>query len=229
MTHEHSLVPRLSHEQWREDLHVFAHELVQRHKNPYHLVSQAAFAHAVAALDAQISVLKDYEIVVAIERLAAMIGDGHTRLDTSGLYHVLPFEAFWFGRSLRVVRTTPAYQHALGAQILAVEQHAIRDVQQRLQALIPQAENRWYSLHESTSPLSSVERLSALGLVSHLGDVQVTVRDDLGKRSTLRIPPLLPNTPVPWVEVATPPLFAQRRVLLEVNVGLAGLIEEQFL
>lgn len=212
MSHQPSSIPSLSHEQWREDLHVFAQQLVQRHKNPYHLISQAAFAQAVAALDAQIPVLKDYEIVVGIERLAAMIGDGHTRLDTTGLYHALPFEAFWFGRSLRVVRTTPAYQRALGAQIVAVEQHPLHAVQKRLQDLIPQAENRWYTLHESASRLLSVERLAARGIVPHLGDVHITVRDDLRNTTTLPMTPLSPASPVTWTEVTTPlPLFAQRR------------------
>jgi hypothetical protein len=116
--HAHPPKPALSKEQWRDDLNVFTQELTQRHKNPYHLVTQAAFEQAVAELYTRIPIFKDYEVVHGIQRLAAMIGDGHTRLDTRNLFHAFPFEAFWFGRDLRIVRTIPAHQEILGTRII---------------------------------------------------------------------------------------------------------------
>jgi hypothetical protein len=207
-----SPIPILSKEQWREDLHVFAQELTQRHKNPWHLITRKAFEQAVRMLDARIPALKHYEVVVGIQRLAAMIGDGHTRLETHGLYHFFPLEVFWFGQQLRIVRTISAYRQALGMQILKIANHPIREVQRRLQAIIPQAENRWYQLHQSASHLSRVEPLAALGILPQVDDALFTCKDDAGNRFSFLVAPVPPTTSVTWVEAAVPPpLYLQRR------------------
>jgi hypothetical protein len=73
MTLPVSPIPALSADQWREDLQIFARELAQRHYNPWHLTSRNVFEHAVVTLDAQIPTLKPYEVVVGIQRLAALI------------------------------------------------------------------------------------------------------------------------------------------------------------
>ena len=93
-------IPSLTAEQWTKDLHHFAHEIRTEHRDPYHLISKARFASEVAALETEIPRMKDYEVVVGLQRLAALIGDGHTFVDTSP-YRRLPVEAFWFGEDLR--------------------------------------------------------------------------------------------------------------------------------
>jgi len=80
-------IPALRAQQWREDLRFFATELVRRHRNAYHLVSKEDLDRAVAELDARVPSLRDHEVVVGMQRLAAMIGDGHTFLGTGDLYH----------------------------------------------------------------------------------------------------------------------------------------------
>jgi len=67
--------------QWREDLRFMAGEIQRRHKNPYHQVSKRQFEAAVADLDARIPSLQRNEIIVGMMRIAAMVGDGHTRVD----------------------------------------------------------------------------------------------------------------------------------------------------
>jgi hypothetical protein len=76
-----SLIPVLSKAQWHDDLRYFAVELPKKHKNAFHRIGRAQFGDAVARLDAGIDTLKDYEIVTGLQRLAAMIGDGHEFLD----------------------------------------------------------------------------------------------------------------------------------------------------
>lgn len=67
--------------QWRADLRVLADSLVARHRQPFHKITQAAFDSAVADLDTRIPSLQDHEVIVGLARLAAMLGDGHTRLE----------------------------------------------------------------------------------------------------------------------------------------------------
>src|SRR5262245_60366455 len=78
--------PALTSQQWTQDLDFFAQEITANHRDPYHLTNKADFDRAVADLRRRIPSMKDYQIMVGLQRLAALIGDGHTFLDTSGLY-----------------------------------------------------------------------------------------------------------------------------------------------
>jgi len=206
-----SRIPTLTKELWREDLRFFARELTGRHRSPYHLVSRQAFEQAVAELDARIPSLQDYEVVVGIQSLAARIGDGHTFLGTGDLYHFFPFEVFWFGKAMRVVRTVPAYQRALGARIVKIGAYRIGDVQRRLQAIIPQGENAWYVLHQSAHHIVHVEPLAALGILPGVGSAPFTFENDARERLVLPVEPVLPDAHRDWVDaVAAKPLYVQR-------------------
>ena len=109
-------IPSLTAEQWRQDLLYFVNEVTTKHRDPYHYTSRAEFDRAVTALRERIPSMQDYEVVVGLQSLAALIGDGHTFVDTSELYHRFPLEVFWFGDELRVVRAAPEYSQALGAR-----------------------------------------------------------------------------------------------------------------
>jgi hypothetical protein len=82
---EDSRIPSLTAEQWRQELHSFVQQIQTHHRDPYHLSSKEKLDEAVASLDKNIPSMKDYQVVVALQGLAVMIGDGHTFLDTSKL------------------------------------------------------------------------------------------------------------------------------------------------
>ena len=186
--------------QWQEDLLVLATQLTVRHRNAFHHVSRAAFEKAVATLDRRISSLRDYEVVVGLQRIAAMIGDGHTRVDASGLYHRLPLELFWFGHELRVIRTVGAYGRTLGTRMLSVGEHDLAAVLERLGALIPQAENAWFVLHNSALLLPCAEPLAALGILSEPSTAAVVFEQEDGTRFELELEPVLPGARLDWLE-----------------------------
>ena len=102
--HGEASLPALTAEQWRQDLEFFANEITTKHRDPFHFISKAEFDQAVSNLRQRIPSMKDYEVVAGLQHLAALIGDGHTFLDTSGLYQRFPLEGFWFGNDLRVIR-----------------------------------------------------------------------------------------------------------------------------
>ena len=159
------------------------------HRNPYHFTSKAEFDQAATSLREHITSMKDYEVVVGLQQLAALIGDGHTFVNTSGLYERFPLEVFWFGGDLRVIRAAPAYQQVLGTKIIAIGSFPIGEVQSRLQQLIPQDENRWYVLNNSAEQMMNVEPLAALGVLPDLGPAEFTFENDSGGRFKLRIRP----------------------------------------
>src|SRR5215469_448394 len=183
-------LPTLTAEQWQEDLGFFATEITTKHRDPYHFIDKDKFDQAVSDLRKRIPSMKDYEVVVGLQHLAALIGDGHTFLDTSGLYERFPLEVFWFGSDLRVIRAAPEYRQALGAKVVAIGSVPVSQAQRGLQQLIPQGENRWHVLDSSASQLMDVEPLAALGILRDPGPADFTFQDDAGRRFKLRIRPL---------------------------------------
>lgn len=101
--------------------------------------------------------MKDYEVLIALQSLAARIGDGHTFIAAAEHYHEFPLEVFWFGNQLRVIRAAADYRQALGAKIIQIGSLDLHEVQARLQPLIPQGENDWYVLNHSAELITEAE------------------------------------------------------------------------
>jgi hypothetical protein len=110
--------------QWREDLRFMAREMERRHKNLYHHVSKTQFDAAVADLDARIPSLERNEIIVGMMRIAAMVGDGHTRVDprkdTRFGFRSLPLKLYLFEDGIYVRAAAPGHAALVGARIEAV-------------------------------------------------------------------------------------------------------------
>src|SRR5688572_19984836 len=188
--HGEASLPALTAEQWRQDLDFFANEITTKHRDLFHFISKAKFNEVVSNLRQRIPSMKDYEVVAGLQHLAALIGDGHTFLDTSGLYARFPLEGFWFGNDLRVTRAAPEYRKALGARIVSIGSVSIGEAQKRIQRFVPQAENQWYVLNSSANQLMSVEPLAALGILPAPGSADFTFEDDSGRRFKLKIRPV---------------------------------------
>ena len=201
----------LSEAQWREDLQFFAEEVQQYHKNPFHFVSKEHFVRAVTALQARIHSLKEYEMVVQFQRLAAMIGDGHTFVATWDLHHFYPLELSWFQEDLRVLRTVPAYQEVLGIRLIAINGVTIAEVNTRIQSVIPQGENEWYVLQQSAGQMIRAEVLASLGILPQIGAAPFTFEDDQGRQFPVTLACVPPNTKLDWISVREDPPLSQQR------------------
>jgi hypothetical protein len=100
----------------------------------------------------------------------------------------------------------------LGMRICTIGNHSIQEVHRRLQTLIPQAENRWYTLHQSASHMAYAEPLAALGILSRVDTTLFAGEDDAGNPYSVWVAPVPPMTTVAWIEaVVPPPLYLQRR------------------
>ncbi len=116
--------PQLSPAEWRQDLRFMAAEMKQRHKNLFHTVSRARFDEAVSDLDARIPSLQRHQIIVEMMRIAAMVGDGHTRVDplkdAKFNFPSLPLKLYLFEDGLFVRAAAPRHAFLLGAEIDAI-------------------------------------------------------------------------------------------------------------
>ena len=114
----------LTAEQWREDLRFMAAEMERRHANLFHTVSREAFTKAVADLDARIPRLQRNEIIVGMMRIAAMVGDGHTRVDprkdVKFGFPSMALKLYLFEDGLYIRAAAPEHADLIGARVEAV-------------------------------------------------------------------------------------------------------------
>ena len=114
----------LTAEQWREDLRFMVAEMRSRHANLYHEVSREKFDAAVADLDGRIPQLQRNQIIVGLMRIAALVGDGHTRVDPrkdkAFAFRSLPLKLYWFDDGIFIRAASPEYRDLVGARIEAV-------------------------------------------------------------------------------------------------------------
>jgi hypothetical protein len=158
-------IPRLTADEWRQDLHVLATEVARRHKNAFAYAAKEKFDRAVADLDKRIPPLKGYEIMVGMMRILALVGDGHTRCDdVFNNFSQFPIELYWFGDDLRVIRTTPEYKEALGKRVIAIGSTPIAAADQDVRGLIEKHETEGWIKRFSAYDLSP-EILKSLGIV----------------------------------------------------------------
>jgi len=214
----------LSAEQWRADLSFMSQEMQRRHKNLYHTVSAEKFRAAVADLDGRIPTLQRNEIIVGMMRIAAMVGDGHTRVDPRKDprfgFPSLPLRLFWFEDGMFVRAAAPQYASLVGVRIESVNGVPIQEAIARVSEIIS-GDNDMATRLVAPVYLGMPDILQALKLSPTSKAATFTVRKD-GRASTVTIPageiaPSWPDdtdgsfmTPEGWVDARpTKPLWLQ--------------------
>lgn len=232
-----SALPSLTTEQWREDLRFMAAEMKRRHKNLYHSITQQQFDAAVADLDRQIPTLKRNQIIVGMMRIAAMVGDGHTRIDprkdSNFGFRSLPLRLYLFDDGLYVRAADPAYSDLLGARITAFDGVSTNAAIDRVDAIVSKDNAMALKLFAPVY-LNMPDILEALKLSPH-SDVAVLTLSRAGRTWTAKVPagdvaaPWPSDTdgsfidPPGWLDARTtpqPPLWLQAPLDLHREVAL---------
>lgn len=211
---------QLTSEQWREDLAFLVAEMKRRHPNLYHTVSRKLFDAAVADLDKRIPSMQRNEIIVGFMRLAAMIGDGHTRVDPREDdefdFPSLPLKLYLFDDGLFIRGVRPDQSQLVGAEILEIGGVPIGEALRRV-GTISSRDNAMGPRLFAPLYLNMPDILHALGLSSSRTTAQFKLRKN-GRTWTATIPagdiePLWPDdtdisliTPEGWVDARTAPL-----------------------
>lgn len=212
-------VTNLTAEQWREDLRFMSAEMQKRHPNLYHTVSREKFLAAVADLGARIATLQRNEIIVGLMRIAAMVGDGHTRVeprwDLKFGFPSLPLRLYLFDDGLYVRAAAPEHAELVGAKIESIgdvpSEEAIRRVSEISSVDNPMGSKLFAPLY-----LNRPDILHALKMSSRHDVAVLKLRKD--KRTwTVTVPagavePEWPDdtdgsfvTPEGWVDARTTP------------------------
>lgn len=191
----------LSGGSWRADLRFLARELPARHVNAFHTVSRDDFNRAVASLDARIPSLADHEVIIELQRVVALIGDGHTRLDLeepSLGFKLLPLRVYRFSEGWYVTAAVKKYARMVGARLLRVGDLDIEDAYARARPVISHDNEMGV---KTTAPilLVSAKTLHALGLGDNPKLARYQARDENGEPFEARVKVLKSEADQEWI------------------------------
>jgi hypothetical protein len=177
----------LTKAQWHEDLAFLARELPKRHANAFHSISREKFEAEVGALDQRLDQLNSDEIYVGMDRIANLIGDGHTYIRFPEDYANLPVDIVRFGDDYRVVATANGNEKALGARVIKIEDTPSARAHEILLSLTPSDETDVLRNARANGFLTIGILLHGIGIVRDRNLVRYTLADDDGKEFAVNI------------------------------------------
>jgi tetratricopeptide (TPR) repeat protein len=175
------------------------------------LYTEPAFDQQVSMLDRKIPSMSDVAIELAMMRLVASLGDGHTELGGARrpeYGQTLPLKFELFQEGLFVTAAAPAYRSLVGAQVLAMDGHGIANVLTAVAPYISRDNDYWLAAVEPYR-LRAIPFLHAVGLADAADRVSLHLRtldghtSDVPVRVTTDSPDIwntLPS-PVGWINL----------------------------
>ncbi|HYX27840.1 MAG TPA: tetratricopeptide repeat protein [Pyrinomonadaceae bacterium] len=188
------IVDMATAQNWREDLRYFASEMPKRHKNLFHVMTREEFELAVRRLDEQIPRLTQEQIVVELQRIVAMIRDGHTRIQDFPFgpkigFHSYPVYLYQYKDGLFVQAAGPAYKDAVGARVIKIGKDSAQQAIDAVSPLVCRDGDNDMSI-EAIAPsfLVTPEILHALGIVDDPENAAFVVERN-GRQQTVNLKP----------------------------------------
>ncbi len=204
-------VLELSAEQWREDVQFFARELPRRHANAFHHVSKERFDSELADLDRRLGRLNGDEVYFALDRIANLIGDGHTFVAFPPDSANLPIDVKRFGDEYRVTQVAAGLERTLGARVVKVHETPIARAREILLAITPQDETPWLADGRVEGFLTTGMALHGAGITPDRNTARYTLADDTGREFAVDVHAVPPGSRPTWISACKqPPLFRQR-------------------
>jgi hypothetical protein len=202
---------QLSKVEWHEDLRFLARELPKRHANAFHHTPRERFEAEVAALDRRLDSLNADEIYVGFNRIANLVGDGHTFVQFPDDVANLPLHIKQFGDEYRVTAVAPGLEKALGARVLRIHDIPIVRACELVLAMTPQDETPYLAQARIENFLTLGIVLHGFGIVPDRSIAKYGLADDAGREFTVEARALPPDAKVKWMPAfSKPPLFRQK-------------------
>jgi hypothetical protein len=209
---------------WRGDIRFLADWVEHKSYHPFKtetgdryasgaLYTQPEFEAAVQKLSADVPKMSDNAIEVALFRLVASLGDGHSAIEGSRtrleFAMTLPLGFYVFDDGLYVVSAAPKYADLVGAKVIALDGTPTDDALARLVPLIAHDNAMWVKAMEPHY-LRHVPFLKELGIAHSDGAVGLTVKTADGHEQTVTVDtdPTQPDIwnalpkPAGWVAIA---------------------------
>ena len=196
--------------QWEEDIDYFAKQLVKKHKNAFHLMTEEQFNRAINDLKKDLPGLADYQVIIRLLQITANIGDGHTYVHLPADMKRYPVTLYWFGKDLYTIRATENYKQALGKKLVKINGLPLTDAMQKISTILSREQNESFIMFNSAIDLTVPQILHALGIVADVEKAKFTFADENGIETELELPAIV-QTEQKWIGAAKEePLSRQR-------------------
>ncbi|HEX8265666.1 MAG TPA: tetratricopeptide repeat protein [Pyrinomonadaceae bacterium] len=178
-------------QKWREDLHYMAQKMPLFHNNLFHTMRREQFEAAIKRLDERIPMLARHQIIVEMQRIAAMVGDGHTNVyptrDAKIGFRQLPVKMYFFKDGLFIRAATEVHAEIVGARVVKIGSASVEQAYDAARELIGR-DNEMGAKFFAPHLLAIPEILHALGLIDDMENARFTVEKG-GKQKIVELKP----------------------------------------
>jgi len=154
-------------ERWHEDLDYLYKYLQERHPNPFYRTDKSRLDQAVERLHEQIPEMSDARVMLELQRIVALVKDGHTSLhldpEMTG-FRMIPVRLYWFSDGMYIIDALEPYADTIGSKIYQIDNTLLEEAYIRLNAYVSAENNVWPQLVVPYR-LRSPEILEAFGYV----------------------------------------------------------------
>jgi hypothetical protein len=205
---------------WNRDLDHFIAQVKQHHYVYRSMALPTAFDQQASTLRENLGVYSDQRILLEFEKLAAMLGDGHTYVLPWAAQKVeargLPFRFYLFADGLFIIDAPEKFAHLIGSKVLKLGEVTADQAMHRIAPYVSRDNEtgiRWIG----PVFLSFQGGLEAVGVYAGKGSVSVQLRnrrqEDL--TVTVELEPLPPLRGVPKllpskIAATPPPLYLEQ-------------------
>jgi len=204
-------------EGWRSDIRFLADRVEHKSYHPFRTTTsdryvsgaaytEAEFEAASQKLIAGVPAMSDRAIEIALFRLVAALGDGHTIIAGSRkrleFAQTLPLGFYVFDDGVRIVSAAPKYAELVGAKLIALDGTPATDALVKIDPLIARDSSQWVKAMEPQY-LRHVPFLKELGITKteNTATLVIVTRDGLAKTVQVDADP---STPDIWNAVPKP-------------------------
>lgn len=192
---------------WRRDLDYLYAEALRVSPDYRNGNTPAAFTRAHDDLSKRIPALSREEFIVGLNRMLAILHQGHTGLfEGSGLHH-LPVQFYVFPEGIFIVRAANRYQNLVGTRLVSIGKTSADDALRLVNRMLS-VDGDFEHLGLGAFIMRKAELLKGSGIDIAVDSVSITVETNEGKRQTVilsgapEIPasmklPAPPNVPTP--------------------------------
>ena len=171
-------------EGWRADLRYLTREIKRLAYAPYRYHPEATFDAMVEIINRAIPGLADLQILIEMEKLLALLGDGHAGIYPSPAQDEnrqgLPVQFYLFEEGLFIIAASGEHRDLLGAEVLAIGGHELAALTAALEPLTCRDNEIWLK-HSIPHRLRETRVLHALGLIPQDDRASLQIRDAAGR------------------------------------------------
>lgn len=186
-------IPELTAEQWRDDVDSLVSGLEENHRDAWNFVTRTEVERLKDQASRKAGKVPAEAMIVALQQIAASIGDGHTFVATAHLYSNYPIRLQWMEGEYYVVKTAPENKALLGGKLIAIDGVPAFAAAGELLKLVPRNENVWHERNMIANLLAQAQPLHAMGIADRVNTAIFTVERADGRRRQVRMESSAPS------------------------------------